>query len=216
MATAKRDPHRPSRKTELLQAALDEFSSGDIAEITMPKIAARANMTTAAVYYHFKTKDLLLEALLAQTNISLVQIVAPAEPGMDPVAWVHDTVDRFGKWLRDHPQEARFSFISASAPNPSVRQMRLKAHNRVVGTFADRLTIMDPEYFDHVRAWFTGGALLVMFAEIIRSQMKDSTVPPRSLNNYVKGAKLVAERIVSQEVGTQASPSKKTVKKTAK
>lgn len=198
MVTPKRDAHRPSRKTELLEAALEEFAVGDITEISMAKIAMRAQMTTAAVYYHFKSKDALLEALLAQANDSLAKIVVKAEPGTDMAVWTHETVERFGQWVRQHPLEARFVFISASAPSPAIRAIRMKTHNRVVGSLADQLSAIDPKYFDHVTAWFTGGALLVMFAEVVRSQLKDGVAIPRSFNTYLRGAQLVAENIVRQ------------------
>ncbi len=212
MAIPKREAHRPSRKAELLEAALEEFAVGDISEISMAKIAARVGMTTAAVYYHFKTKEALLEVLLAQTNDSLVEIVVVAQPGMDISTWVNETTVRFGKWVRQHPEAARFLFITASAPNPTVRNLRLKAHNRVVNALGEQLRAIDPNYFDTTTSSFAAGALLVMYAEVVRSQLKNGTTVPRSFNIYMQGAQMLAQNIVAETPAKRAPLKQKTAR----
>jgi len=59
-----RTPKRPSARAALLDAAVAEFTSKGYEAATVAGIAARAGVTTGAVYGHFKSKlGLLLEAV---------------------------------------------------------------------------------------------------------------------------------------------------------
>jgi len=63
-ARASRGRKRPSARAALLDAAVAEFTSKGYEAATLAGIAARANVTTGAVYSHFKSKlELLLEAV---------------------------------------------------------------------------------------------------------------------------------------------------------
>lgn len=52
------------RKKDLLDAALIEFSEHGYSSATMAKIAARAGLSKAGIYAHYKSKDEMLEDLL--------------------------------------------------------------------------------------------------------------------------------------------------------
>jgi AcrR family transcriptional regulator len=59
-----RDRKRPSARAALLDAAVAEFTSKGYEAATVAGIAARAGVTTGAVYGHFRSKlELLLEAV---------------------------------------------------------------------------------------------------------------------------------------------------------
>ncbi|HTO06517.1 MAG TPA: helix-turn-helix domain-containing protein [Myxococcota bacterium] len=63
-APRRRAPRRPSARAALLDAAVAEFTSKGYEAATVAGIAARAGVTTGAVYGHFRSKvELLLEAV---------------------------------------------------------------------------------------------------------------------------------------------------------
>src|SRR3712207_9006478 len=63
-ATNKRPAHRPSRRATVIHSAMELFASQRSDAITVAEIADAAGMTSAAVYYHFASKDdILLEGL---------------------------------------------------------------------------------------------------------------------------------------------------------
>ncbi|HTO69811.1 MAG TPA: helix-turn-helix domain-containing protein [Myxococcota bacterium] len=65
---AKRERRRPNARAALLDAAVAEFTSKGYEAATVAGIAARASVTTGAVYGHFRSKlELLLEAVGLQT-----------------------------------------------------------------------------------------------------------------------------------------------------
>jgi AcrR family transcriptional regulator len=60
----RRDRKRPSARDALLEAAVAEFTSKGYEAATLAGIAARAGVTTGAIYSHFRSKlELLLEAV---------------------------------------------------------------------------------------------------------------------------------------------------------
>lgn len=54
-------------RSEILQAALDEFTEVGIAKATMDKIAKRANLAKGTLYLHFENKEALLQGALEAT-----------------------------------------------------------------------------------------------------------------------------------------------------
>lgn len=69
-------------RSEILQAALDEFTEVGIAKATMDKIAKRANLAKGTLYLHFGNKEALLqgalEATIAYSALSTMQ--TPRKP----------------------------------------------------------------------------------------------------------------------------------------
>src|SRR5260370_426504 len=65
---------RPDTRTRILDAALDVFSEHGFDGSSLQQIADRLDLTKAALYYHFHSKDELLEAL-----------VEPAITGLDEI-----------------------------------------------------------------------------------------------------------------------------------
>jgi AcrR family transcriptional regulator len=69
----------PDTKTRILDIALDLFSEHGFEGTTLQQIADRLGFTKAALYYHFRSKDDLLEAL-----------VGPAITGLDELLDAHE------------------------------------------------------------------------------------------------------------------------------
>jgi AcrR family transcriptional regulator len=70
-----RPAHRPSRRAAVIDAAIDLFARYPAERITVADIADAANMTAAAVYYHFPSKEsILLEGLQGFTRAYLAEV----------------------------------------------------------------------------------------------------------------------------------------------
>lgn len=54
-------------RSEILKAAIDEFTEVGIAKATMDKIAKRANLAKGTLYLHFENKESLLQGALEAT-----------------------------------------------------------------------------------------------------------------------------------------------------
>lgn len=61
-------PHKTElTRSEIVQAALEEFTEVGIAKATMDKIAKRANLAKGTLYLHFANKEALLQGALEAT-----------------------------------------------------------------------------------------------------------------------------------------------------
>jgi AcrR family transcriptional regulator len=70
-----RPPHRPSRRNAVVEAAMGLFALHPPDRVTVADIAAAADMTAAAVYYHFPSREhVLLEGLQTFTDRYLAKI----------------------------------------------------------------------------------------------------------------------------------------------
>ncbi len=68
-------------REELLAAAVDLFSEQGVDGTSVAEIAKRAGVTSAMVHYYFKTKDQLLDAVVAEKLIG--QFIAFVAGGLD-------------------------------------------------------------------------------------------------------------------------------------
>src|SRR5690348_14195897 len=64
-ATPRRPANRPSRRHHLIDAAVELFSLEPWEVITVADIVERAGMTPATFYYHFSSREQLLEEIVA-------------------------------------------------------------------------------------------------------------------------------------------------------
>src|SRR5437879_5527040 len=73
---------RPDTRARILDAALDVFSEHGFEGSSLQQIADRLDLTKAALYYYFRSKDELLEALVepAITGIDEILDACSAEP----------------------------------------------------------------------------------------------------------------------------------------
>jgi AcrR family transcriptional regulator len=71
----------PDTRTRILDAALELFTEHGFDGTTLQQIADRLGVTKAALYYHFRSKDELLQALLT-----------PAITGLEELLSAHETL----------------------------------------------------------------------------------------------------------------------------
>jgi AcrR family transcriptional regulator len=110
-----REPRRPGRpraeqtnqRERLLDAAVSAFAAEGVAATSLRSIALSAGVTPALVNYYFGSKELLLDAFIAERVTPAVQVLRSSllEAGDDPrallaafVRGIHDVVERFPWW----------------------------------------------------------------------------------------------------------------------
>src|ERR1017187_9787067 len=71
----------PETRTRILETALELFSAQGFDGTTLQQIADRLGFTKAALYYHFRSKDDLLQAILT-----------PALAGMNELLDAHESL----------------------------------------------------------------------------------------------------------------------------
>ncbi|MBZ2187370.1 MAG: TetR/AcrR family transcriptional regulator [Bryobacter sp.] len=85
---------RPSKKKQLLEAAIHVAAQGGIEALTIESLAAAAGVTKGGVQYHFRSKDVLYEELLDYAlRLFDLALEEKAPPGSKPGTWLHAYVD---------------------------------------------------------------------------------------------------------------------------
>ena len=133
MTAAKKPPHRPSRRSAVVASAMELFSAPGSDTVTVAEIARDAGMTSAAVYYHFASKDeILLEGLRAVGE----QLVAETKRLAAEVADSGSSIDRLPvgllHWIDGHRIDSTVWFVSSAGVSLAVEQLRREQRGQLM------------------------------------------------------------------------------------
>jgi AcrR family transcriptional regulator len=117
--------HRPSRRAEIIDAAVRVFGRQGFAASTVADVAEACGMVPAAVYYHFAGKDELLAAAVQSTADAMNEITgalrATGAPFDEHLAAVVRSVF---EWADAHPDEAQLFYLWSVGATPEVQEIR--------------------------------------------------------------------------------------------
>ena len=120
----KRPPHRPSRRAAVIDAAMSLFAVHPPQNVTVTDIATAADMTAAAVYYHFPSKEhVLLEGLQSFTAAYLAQIRELARRSDEP-DWARLLVTELLEWFESCRTGATVYFAHSAGVDAAIEALR--------------------------------------------------------------------------------------------
>jgi AcrR family transcriptional regulator len=120
----KRAAHRPSRRSSVIDAAMRLFAIRPPDDVTVADIAAAADMTAAAVYYHFPSKEhVLLEGLQIFTASYLVAIRDLARSDGDST-WPSHLIEGLLEWMEAHRTAAIVYFTHSAGVDAAIEALR--------------------------------------------------------------------------------------------
>jgi TetR/AcrR family transcriptional repressor of uid operon len=94
MVTTPRQPQRKAqRRDQILATARDRFAADGIGAVTMGDIAATAGVSPGNLYYWFRQKSDVVNALFDEWSIASQPAVTPADPPEDLLAFFWDRED---------------------------------------------------------------------------------------------------------------------------
>lgn len=104
-----KSPHRPSRRHEIVDAAIRVFAAKSFSDASVQDVALEANVVPSAVYYHFAGKDELFELAMRRVLDMINAVVADvraqesseADPSLEAV------IVAVWNWVERYPDEAR-------------------------------------------------------------------------------------------------------------
>ena len=153
---------RPDTRARILDAALDVFSEYGFEGSSLQQIADRLDLTKAALYYYFRSKDELLEAL-----------VEPAIKGLDEIldacSGEKDTPARRKKFLNEYldyflRQRRLVAYISrdlATLAHPAISTGSEERRARMEAILAGA----DLDFSDRVRVTMAFGGMQAAIAQ---------------------------------------------------
>lgn len=167
---------RPSRKTEILQAALACFTESGVDATTIEMIRDRSGASIGSLYHHFGNKERIIAALyMAGTG----EYAAMLEHGFTSVRSAEECVKllvtSYVDWVVANPDWARFVLhsrgrVEASEQGEHLREANRVHYQRIFAALADyreqgQLCVMPADCFasvvigpshDFARNWLAG------------------------------------------------------------
>ena len=140
----KRAAHRPSRKHEIVAAALRLYASRPRESIAVADIAAESKMTAAALYYHYATKEeILLHGLTSFADAFAAE--ASVYLKSDDAA-VHNLVVHLVDWMHDHRDAAAVWFAHSNGLSTAVEAVRRTTNENILGDVIKAVRRAKPQY----------------------------------------------------------------------
>ncbi|CAM5412422.1 hypothetical protein SVIOM74S_02955 [Streptomyces violarus] len=128
-----RAAHRPSRKQWVIEAATELFATQPPDEVTVADIAARAEMTSAAVYYHFSSKDqVLAEGMRAFAATALREQLQALTEAHEPGSDIGAAVTTLLAWLGEHRSAATVFFVSSAGMSQEAEALRQESRSELL------------------------------------------------------------------------------------
>lgn len=180
---------------------MELFASRPVEEVTVMDIAAQADMTPAAVYYHFASKEqILLEAVVSFRDGLLAEVEdasSSVSTGEDLVAFVVHLVD----WCSASVVPARVYFVHSTGLNTLVEAVRRETRCSLVDSFRFCAAVAHVEVLlDDVATAETGvvAAALVSLLEIsvMSCLTHDSMFVALGSEGFREQVVLLARRII--------------------
>jgi AcrR family transcriptional regulator len=127
---AKLPAHRPSRRQEIIDAAIKVFARTGFAETSVQDVAEEAGVVPTAVYYHFAGKDELFDVALQSVITELDDVVDRARPEEDAAAALPQITSAVWDWIESRPDHARVLYSHLPGATKQARLLREQFEER--------------------------------------------------------------------------------------
>lgn len=168
--TPRKPANRPSRRLDLIAAAVELFSLQPSDLVTVADIVERAGMTPAAFYYHFSSREQLLEEVVRDFAVTWVatleRLLAAAHTPEQLAEVAVGLVDE----IETMEQVAKIFFLSGATAPVLVEQIRREARARLIKSAARTVERIDPKR-KGVAATVNGLSMIVLYETALRSRL---------------------------------------------
>ncbi len=172
------------------------FATMPVDEVTVQDIAHAVDMTSAAVYYHFASKEQILLEGLNRFADGLVGHIRGHMPAQDEPADIRAVVSGLMSWISRNRTDAIVYFVNSIGLNLLVEARRRETRMELVGLLRDVVRDRRP-YLSTAQAGVIGVALVSMIESAVASMVnQDATFRSLGPRRFVAEVAGLAERIV--------------------
>ena len=153
---------RPDTRSRILDAALDVFSEQGFEGSSLQQIADRLDLTKAALYYYFRSKDELLEALVEPAIRGVEEILDACSGEKDTPARRKEFMGQYlDYFLRQRRLIAYISRDLATLAHPAISAGNEERRARMEALLAGA----DLDFSDQVRVTMAFGGMQAAIAQ---------------------------------------------------
>ncbi len=190
-----RAAHRPSRKQWVIEAATELFATQPPDEVTVADIAARAEMTSAAVYYHFSSKDQVLVEGMRVFAAALREQMEALTEAHTPDSDIGPAVTALLAWLGEHRSAATVFFVSSAGMSHDAEALRQESRTALVRELVLLIRKARTSVSDAEAAVIALGLLALLETAAISQVRGDDVYRSLGHRSFVREVGLLAERI---------------------
>lgn len=166
-----RPANRPSRRHEILESAIDLLAVQPPDEIAVSDIASHCGMTPAAFYYHFTSKDEILDEIVGAFAERWTAVVQEALEGVTSSADLTACVDSVLTWVEENDRPARVYFVTSVGATSSCEAVRRRTRNDLARRASRTFREISPEQ-DKIRVAIAGLGLVTLLEIVSRSRLE--------------------------------------------
>ncbi len=173
MATSRssRPANRPSRRHEILESAIDLLAAQPPDEIAVSDIAAHCGMTPAAFYYHFASKDEILDEIVDEFAASWAEQVSTSLGDVHSRDDLAGCVDEVLTWVEENERAAQVFFVTSVGATSSSETTRRRTRNDLARRAARVFREIHPAA-DRIQVAIAGLGLVTLLEIVCRSRLE--------------------------------------------
>lgn len=137
-----RPANRPSRRGEIVSAAASLLATDIPEQVSVADIAKRAGLTSAAIYYHFRSRDELVDEIVTCFAEEWTAVLTRELERLTSLDQLADFVNDHFRWIEANTHQATVYFVSsigATLASETVRRETRYALTRVATDTVQRL-----------------------------------------------------------------------------
>jgi AcrR family transcriptional regulator len=166
-----RPANRPSRRHEILTAAIELLAVQPPDQIAVSDIAAQAGMTPAAFYYHFTSKDEILDEIIAEFAGDWSKLVGGLLPELTYPEDLIDFIDDILTWVDEHQRVSTVYFVTSIGATSTGEALRKKTRDELSKRAAKSFLVMNPAK-DRIDSAVAGLGLITLLEVISRARLE--------------------------------------------
>lgn len=166
-----RPANRPSRRHEILESAIELLAAQPPDAIVVSDIAAHCGMTPAAFYYHFSSKDEILDEIVEEFAGAWTTQVTAALAGLHSRDDLPGCIDEVLDWVEEHEQVAQVYFVTSVGATSSSEAVRRKTRNDLARRATRAFREIAP-LADRIQISIAGLGLVTMLEIVCRSRLE--------------------------------------------
>jgi AcrR family transcriptional regulator len=118
--------HRPSRRTDILDAAIRLFARKGYVDAAISDVAEEADVVVTAIYYHFSGKEELFSAAVTSVFESISAVVVESRGGAESgePADLAAAIDAVWNWIDTHPDDATLLYLQLPGATRQITMLR--------------------------------------------------------------------------------------------
>jgi len=166
-----RPANRPSRRHEILESAIDLLAVQPPDEIAVSDIASHCGLTPAAFYYHFTSKDEILDEIVGAFAERWTAVVQEALEAVTSPADLTACVDTVLTWVEENDRPARVYFVTSVGATSSCEAVRRRTRNDLARRASRTFREISPDQ-DRIRVAIAGLGLVTLLEIVSRSRLE--------------------------------------------